>query len=149
MKKALVLGILAIFALNITNVNAQDKKKKKVQTTETTEIENQQVTTAAPSATTTTLNQAAGKESNKTVGKEVVNTQDNANTGIKKTSAPKQMKPESNKTAGRTVEPKASLSTSKERTTGKEKPQVGVPPTPNKTKEPASTTTKPTSNSTK
>ena len=51
MKKALVLGVLAIFAISIANVNAQDRTTSKQQPKATKEVKKESVETKAAPAT--------------------------------------------------------------------------------------------------
>lgn len=124
MKKALVLGVLAFFAINIAtvqNVNAQDKK-------------------------------AATVKTEKNVKPGQVKKADKAQTIEKKEAATQQSVAKENKAAIDVKKEKPSSNAEVDPTVKhpNEKPLIGVPPTPNKPKAKTSvSTTKPNATNTK
>lgn len=129
MKKALVLGVLAFFAINIAsvqNVSAQDKKSNAVKSEKVTKKTVKESKTAAVSTAKTA---EAGKE--KVVKPANVASQKEAKACCKeegKEACPQETAP---KVGSKAVDPTAKNKT----------PEIGVPPTPNKTKKSTSSNT--------
>lgn len=131
MKKALVLGVLAFFAINIAtvqNMNAQNKKATKatVKDAKTEEVQSPVKPKTAKMDTPKTAKAAEVKE---------------AKADVKESKAccneaeKKDCKSNMNKTAEPKKVTKADEKDPTVKQVKKEKPAVGVPPTPKKTKE--------------
>jgi hypothetical protein len=135
MKKALVLGVLAFFAINIAsvqNANAQDKKGTTTRT-EKTAVQEPKATnkTVKQSKTTATAAAKANVATSTEKGKEKVVKPATAPTNQKEAKAccKEDGKKECKKEVAPKIGSKANDPTLKNKT-----PEIGVPPTPNKTK---------------
>ena len=135
MKKALVLGVLAFFAINIAsvqNANAQNKRGA-VTTTEKTAVQEPKATnkTVKQSKTTATAAAKANVATSTEKGKEKVVKPATAPTNQKEAKAccKEDGKKECKKEVTPAVGSKKNDPTQKNKT-----PEIGVPPTPNKTK---------------
>lgn len=130
MKKALLLGVLTLFVINIATVqtvNAQDRQPKTAKTTKSDG--NKKV--VKPKVATMEASEAK---------KEVK--ADNKKTGSSLKVNSNSVEPK--KAESKKVEPAKPVSTQdNDNTSKKVKKEVGVPPTPNKTKQSQSNTTKP------
>lgn len=142
MKKALVLGVLAFFAINIAsvqNANAQNRKDA-VTTTEKTAVQEPKATnkTVKQSKTTATAAAKANVATSTEKGKEKVVKPATAPTNQKEAKAccKEDGKKECKKEVAPKVGSKANDPTLKNKT-----PEIGVPPTPNKTKSNSSSST--------
>ncbi|MBR6847662.1 MAG: hypothetical protein IKM74_05980 [Bacteroidales bacterium] len=142
MKKALVLGVLAFFAINIAsvqNANAQNKKGA-VTTTETTAVQEPKSTnkTVKQSKSTAAAAAKASAATKTEAGKEKVVKPATAPTNQKEAKAccKEEGKDNCKKEAAPKIGSKNNDPTQKNKT-----PEIGVPPTPNKTKKSTSSST--------